>query len=77
MNGAVIAEYGLKALLWLIDAGFALAFIVFLYGGIKYVHDANGREKEETAGVGCILVAVLCGIIAVILFGLAIMPWWA
>lgn len=92
MNGAKIIEIGLKALVWMIDAGFLLACITFIGGGIMVLRSRkkpelnekscfrsilNGTKEDESTAIGCFILAILSGIITVILFGLAIMPWWA
>ena len=80
INGDAIVEYSLKTLLMLIDAGFLLSTITFLRACFQIARDQSKTEKVEdkqcSQWINLFILSVLCGIITVILFGLAIMPWW-
>jgi len=80
MNGLLFVEYGLKTLVMFIAAGCLLATVI-LFGasirlGLGKVKTKADREDELMMCVVFFFVAIFCGIIAVILFGLATTPWW-
>ena len=83
MTGAEIVVLGLKMLVLMLDAGFGMAAFVILGAGILAVKDVRRmelkrqREEAELRIMISFLCAILCGIIAMILFGLLLMPWWA
>lgn len=81
INGAAIVEYSLKTLVMLIDAGFLLATISAFVMAFKMTKEKPETKKEEDQKVmqciGMIFLSILCGIVTAVLFGLAVMPWWA
>lgn len=81
INGAAIVEYSLKTLVMLIDAGFLLATISAFVMAFKMTKEKPETKIEENLKIkqcfGLIVTSILCGIVTAILFGLAVMPWWA
>lgn len=81
INGAAIVEYSLKTLVMLIDAGFLLATISAFVMALKMTKEKPETKKEEDQKVmqciGMIFLSIFCGIVTAVLFGLAVMPWWA
>ena len=80
MNGLLFVEYGLKTLVMFIAAGCLLATVILFGASIRLgrgkAKTKISREDERMLCVVFFFVAIFCGIVAVILFGLATTPWW-
>lgn len=75
LDGPKIVEYGLKAIVVLLDLGFFLCCVLFLSGVVMEVR--NYRRKGKMDGFWLFLIiSIICGLISVVLSGLVLMPWW-
>lgn len=81
MNGALLAEYGLKGFLILIATGFLFAAGSLLYGLFVILREKaetkNEKEDKFLSVVVILLLSIFCGLAAATVFGVATMPWWA
>ena len=80
MNGALLAEYGLKSFLILIATGFLFAAGLPLCGLFKIMREKaeteNEKEDKFLSVVVLLLLSIFCGIAAATMFGVATMSWW-
>ena len=83
---AMIAEYGLKMILWLLAAGLFLCFGICMMGVIRefieWCRIAKGKKPGDrnSAKFGmliCFGIGILSGIFSVIFSCLAMMGWWS
>lgn len=81
MNGALLAEYGLKGFLILIAACFLLVTGSLLFGLFVIMREKaetkNEKEDKFLSVVMILLLSIFCGLAAATVFGVATMPWWA
>lgn len=79
MNGALLAEYGLKGFLILIATGFLFAAGVLLFGLFKIMREKTETENEkEDKYISVVLImflSIFCGLAAATIFGVVTMPW--
>lgn len=81
MNGALLAEYGLKGFLILIAMGFLLTTVGLLFGLFVIMREKaetkNEKEDKFMSVVMILLLSIFCGLAAATMFGVVPMPWWA
>lgn len=81
MNGALLAEYGLKGFLILIAVCFLFVTGSLLFGLFVIMREKaetkNEKEDKFLSVVMILLLSIFCGLAAATVFGVATMPWWA
>ena len=81
MNGALLAEYGLKGFLILIATGFLFAAGMLLFGLFVIMREkAETKNEKEDKYISVVLIlflSIFCGLAAATIFGVVTMPWWA
>lgn len=82
MNGLAIVEWGLKTIVFLLDLGFLLCFVLFQAGTwmeVKRISKARDDPTEKHDGSCVILffvLSIMSILVSVVLSGLVLMPWW-
>ena len=82
MDGLKIVEYGLKAILILLDVGFIFCFFLCMAGTVmeirRIIREWNHPPaiREKPCALLFFVIGVICGLLSVVLSGLVLMRWW-
>lgn len=78
---AAIIEYGLKAILLLLDIGFLLCFVLFQIAAWYQMKDNRKTAREggkpwRHGSLFFFIVSVLSVLISIVLSGVILIGWW-
>ena len=82
MDGLKIVEYGLKAILLLLDLGFLLGFFLCMTGTVMEIKRILRERKnpppirQKPCGLLFFILGIFCGLLSIVSSGLVLMHWW-